>query len=246
MARGKGKYRLYDELEKNATEQKAKEVTDSLTALKKETDDAKKKLDADKKSLAAKEAELKKSDAALGVAEKESAKLAGELKAAEAKLTKARDTLKKQEASGTPEPAKLDALKKSVGEAEKSVASLKEKSQTLTRDKLEPVKGKKEELTKELEALRDRIALAETGHSGLAEKLKLMEDKYEALDGIKTLDGKPDGVFKKVQWSGAAETRTFHTTAMAWRSTRRVDGVKRERVVKRSRTRRRRRARVSL
>ena len=42
-------------------------------------------------------------------------------------------------------------------------------------------------------------------------KLKLMEDKYEALDGIKTLDGKPDGVFKKVQWSGAAETRTFHT-----------------------------------
>ena len=42
-------------------------------------------------------------------------------------------------------------------------------------------------------------------------KLKLMEDKYEALDGIKTLDGKPDGVFKKVQWSGGAETRTFHT-----------------------------------
>ena len=97
-------------------------------------------------------------------------------------MAKARDTLKKQEAGGTPESAKLDALKKSVGEAEKSVASLKEKSQTLTRDKLEPVKGKKEELTKELEALRDRIALAETGHLGLAEKLKLMEDKKKKSD----------------------------------------------------------------
>ena len=84
---------MYDELEKNATEKKAKEVTDSFTALKKETDDAKKKLDADKKGLTTKEAELKKSDAALVLAEKESAKLAllSLKKAAEAKLTKARD-----------------------------------------------------------------------------------------------------------------------------------------------------------
>ena len=182
LARGKGKYRLYDELEKNATEQQAKEVADSLAALKKQTDEAKKKLDADKKGLAAKEAELKKAEAALGVAEKESAKLAGELKAAESKLAKARDTLKKQEAGGTPESAKLDALKKTVSEAEKSVASLKEKSQTMIRDKLQPAKGKKEEWTNDLEALQDRIALAETGHSGLAEKLKLMEDKKKKSD----------------------------------------------------------------
>jgi len=182
LARGKGKYRLYDELEKNATEKKAKEVTDSFAALKKETDDAKKKLDADKKGLAAKEAELKKSEAALGVADKESAKLAGELKAAEAKLTKARETLKKQEASGTPEEAKLGALKKSLGEAEKSVASLKEKSQALTRDKVVPAKEKKEELTKELKVLRDRIASAESSQSGLAEKLKLMEGKKKKSD----------------------------------------------------------------
>ena len=60
LGQRKGKYRLYDELEKNATEQKAKEVADSLASLKKQTDDAKKKLDADKKGLAAKEAELKK------------------------------------------------------------------------------------------------------------------------------------------------------------------------------------------
>ncbi len=182
LARGKGKYRLYDELEKNATEQQAKEVADSLAALKKQTDEAKKKLDADKKGLAAKEAELKKAEAALGVAEKESAKLAGELKAAESKLAKARDTLKKQEAGGAPESAKLDALKKTVSEAEKSFASLKDKSQTLIRDKLQPAKGKKEEWTKDLEALQDRIALAETGLSGLVEKLKLMEGQKKKSD----------------------------------------------------------------
>ena len=182
LARGKGKYRLYDELEKNATEQQAKEVADSLAALKKQTDEAKKKLDADKKGLAAKEAELKKAEAALGVAEKESAKLAGELKEAKSKLAKARDTLKKQEAGGTPESAKLDALKKTVSEAEKSVASLKEKSQTMIRDKLQPAKGKKEEWTKDLEALQDRIALAETGLSGLFEKLKLMEGQKKKSD----------------------------------------------------------------
>ena len=43
------------------------------------------------------------------------------------------------------------------------------------------MKGKKEELTKELEALRDRIALAETG-IWPAEKLKLMEDKKKKSD----------------------------------------------------------------
>ena len=182
LARGKGKYRLYDELEKNATEKQAKEVTDSFTALKKETDDAKKKLDADKKSLMTKEAELKKSGVTLVLAEKEATKLAGELKTAEAKLAKARETLKKQEAVESPEEAKLAALKKSLAEAEKSVASLKEKSQVLTRDKVVPAKGKKEELTKELKVLRDRIALAETGQSGLTEKLKLMEGKKKKSD----------------------------------------------------------------
>ena len=182
LARGKGKYRLYDELEKNATEKEAKGVTDSFTALKKETDDAKKKLDVDKKSLATKEAELKKSEAALVLAEKESTKLAGELKTAEAKLTKARETLKKQEASESPDEAKLAALKKSLADAEKSVASLKEKSQAQTRDKVEPAKGKKEQLAKEVNGLRDRIALAETGQSGLTEKLKLMEGKKKKSD----------------------------------------------------------------
>ena len=182
LARGKGKYRLYDELEKNATEQRAKVVTDSFAALKKETDDAKKKLDTDKKVLATKEAELKKSDAALLLAEKESGKLSGELKAAEAKLIKARETLKKQEAVESPEEAKLAALKKSLSDAEKSVASLRGKSQVQTRDKVEPAKGKKEELTKESKVLRDRIALAETSQSGLAEKLKLMEGKKKKSD----------------------------------------------------------------
>jgi hypothetical protein len=182
LARGKGKYRLYDELEKNATEKQAKGVTDSFAALKKETDEAKKKLDAEKKGLSTKEAELKKSEAALVLAEKESTKLAGELKTAEAKLAKARETLKKQEAVESPEEAKLAALKKSLAEAEKSVASLKEKSQVLTRDKVVPAKGKKEELTKELKVLRDRIALAETGQSGLTEKLKLMEGKKKKSD----------------------------------------------------------------
>ena len=109
-------------------------MTDSLAVLKKETDDAKKKLAADNKGLVAKEAELKKSDTAIALIKKEVVKLDGELVRAESKLTKARDSLKKEEAVGSPEQGKLDALKKSLTDAEKSVASIKEKFQAFTRD----------------------------------------------------------------------------------------------------------------
>ena len=117
--------------------------------------------------------------------------MAGELKAAEAKLTKARDTLKKQEAGGT-ESAKLDALKKTVSEAEKSVLRSRA-SQTLTRDKLQPAKEKKEEWTRILRLCRiespwPRPAL------GLVEKLKLMEGKKKrAMPGsvVKDAFAKP-------------------------------------------------------
>ena len=182
LARGKGKFRLYDELEKNATEKQAKELTDSLAVLKKEIDDSKKKLDADNKGLASKEIELKKSEATLGVAEKESAKLAGALKVAESKLTEARDPLKREEEGGSPEQAKLDALKKSMADAEKSVAAIKEKFQAYSRDKVEPAAAKREQLAKEVSDLRERIVLAQTSHSGLTRKLKLMEDRKKKSD----------------------------------------------------------------
>ena len=157
-------------------------MTDSLTVLKKETDDAKKKLDADNKGLVAKEAELKKSDTAIALIKKEVVKLDGELVTAESKLTKARDSLKKEEAVGSSEQAKLDALKKSLTDAEKSVASIKEKFQAFTRDKVEPAAAKREQLVKEASDLRERIAQAQTSHSGLAGKLKLMEDRKKKSD----------------------------------------------------------------
>lgn len=182
LARGKGKYRLYDELEKNATEKEAKEVTDSLAALKKETDAAKKKVDADNKGLVAKETELKKSEAAIALIKKEVVKLDGALMTAESKLTKSRDSLKKEEEGGSPDQAKLDALKKSLTEAEKSVAAIKEKFQAYSRDKVEPAAAKRDQLAKEVSDLRERIAQAQTIHSGLAGKLKLMEDKKKKSD----------------------------------------------------------------
>jgi hypothetical protein len=43
-------------------------------------------------------------------------------------------------------------------------------------------------------------------------KLALMEDMYDKLDGEKT-ESRPEGVFKKVQW-GPAETRCDIVTRM--------------------------------
>jgi len=182
LARGKGKFRLYDELEKNATEKQAKEVTDSLAVLKKETDEAKKRLDGDNKGLAAKEAELKKQDSAIALIKKEVIKLDGELRTAESKLTQSGDFLKKEEAGGSPDQAKFDALKKSLAEAEKSVASIKEKFQAYSRDKVEPAAAKREQLAKEVSDLTERTALAQTTYSGLSGKLKLMENRKKKSD----------------------------------------------------------------
>ena len=97
-------------------------------------------------------------------------------------MTKSRDSLKKEEEGGSPNQAKLDALKKSLTEAEKSVAAIKEKFQAYSRDKVEPAAAKREQLAKEVSDLREQIAQAQTSHSGLAGKLKLMEGKKKKSD----------------------------------------------------------------
>ena len=182
LARGKGKYKLYDELEKNATEKKAKEVSDLLAAVKKEADEAKKKADAGKKDLAAKEAELKKSVAALATLDKEKLKLATDLKKGEEVLSKAREALKKEESAESADEVKVQSLRKAVGEAEMKAMALREKGGLFSKDKLEPAKAAGDRLAKSVEDLGRQVARAEAGQAELAGRVKSLEEKKKKTD----------------------------------------------------------------